>query len=69
MERVHKKEDKWLKDQYKKLIVSHTEKASKTLDEIWSLWEIDPSAKDLRDKFYVLEKYLNHIKRICEEWI
>ncbi len=58
-----------LKEQYKKLITSLTDKASKALDEIWSLWEMDPSSKELRDKFYILEEYLNHIRKVCEERI
>lgn len=58
-----------LKEQYNNLIISLTDKASKALDEIWSLWEMDSSSKELRDKFYILEEYLNHIKKVCKERI
>ena len=69
MKTMYKKEGKLLKDQYKNLIVSLTDKASKALDEIWSLWEMDPSSNELRDRFYMLEEYLNHIRKVCEERI
>jgi hypothetical protein len=50
-----------------RLIKGLSEKALKVLDETWSLWEIDPSSPDVRDKFYVLEECLDHIKRLCNE--
>ena len=49
------------------LIKGLIEKALKVLDEIWSLWEIDPTSQDVRDKFHVLEECLDHIKRITNE--
>lgn len=69
MKTMYIKEDKLLKEKYKNLIMNFTEKASNALDDIWSLWEMDPSSKELRDKFYILEEYLNHIKKLCEERI
>ena len=62
-------EGELLKEQYKKLIMSLADKASKALDEIWSLWEMDPSSMELRDKFYVLEEDLNTIRKACEKRI
>ena len=41
--------------------------AASVLDETWALWEIDPSSKDLREKFYLLEYYLDYLKRFSEE--
>lgn len=67
MKNVFKKNEQGSTDQYKKLIIGLAERASRVLDETWSLWEIDPSSKELRDKFYVLEECLDHIKRVCEE--
>ena len=69
MNKMYIKEGKLLKEQHKNLIMSLTDKASKALDDVWSLWEMDPSSKEMRDKFYILEEYLNHIKKVCEERI
>ena len=69
MKTMYIKEGELLKEQHKKLIVGLTDKASKALDEIWSLWEMDPSSNEMRDKFYMLEEYLNHIRKVCEERI
>jgi hypothetical protein len=41
--------------------------AASVLDETWALWEIDPSSKNLREKFYLLEYYLDYLKRFSEE--
>ncbi len=41
--------------------------AASVLDEVWALWEIDPSSKDLREKFYLLEHYLDYLKRFSEK--
>jgi len=38
--------------------------AASVLDETWALWEIDPSSRDLREKFYLLEYYLDYLKRL-----
>ncbi|MGA1795137.1 MAG: hypothetical protein ACMUIL_04670 [bacterium] len=50
-----------------RLIEGLTEKALNVLDEIWSLWEIDPTSQAVRDKFHMLEECLDHIKRISNE--
>ena len=67
MKNTFKKNDQGPADLHKKLIIGLSERAAKILDETWSLWEIDPSSGDLRDKFYVLEECIDHIKRVCEE--
>jgi len=56
-------------DHNQKLLIALTDRASTVLDEAWSLWELDSSSKDLRDKFYILEQCLDHIKKVCEDRI
>jgi len=69
MKNTFKKNVQGSANNHKTLIISFTEKAAKVLDETWSLWEIDPTSKDLRDKFYILEEHIDQIKRVCEESI
>ena len=56
-------------DHNQKLIIALTDRASTVLDEAWSLWELDPSSRDLRDKFYILEQCLDHIQKVCTDKI
>ncbi|MEW5803266.1 MAG: hypothetical protein AB1847_14310 [bacterium] len=67
VKRFTKKEDADVKDHFKTVARHVTTSAASVLDETWAIWEIDPSSKELREKFSLLEYYLDYLKRLCEE--
>lgn len=51
---------------FKVVIKSLDKDAMKVLDEAEGLWEIDPSSKEIREKFQLLRHYLDYLMRFCE---
>ena len=43
--------------------------ALKVLEEIEAKWELDHNSQGLREKFYLLRHYLDHLRRLCEDKI
>lgn len=55
------------KNHFKETVKNVVQDAAHTLDEAWNLWEIDPKSSTIREQFYLLEHYLDYIKRLCEQ--
>ena len=51
---------------FKILVRNLVKNIEKKVDEAQLLWEIEPESKELRQKFYSLNKYLFYLKRFCE---
>jgi hypothetical protein len=56
-----------VKDHFKTVVRDVIISMAGVLDQTWALWEIDPSSEDLREKFSLLEYYLDYLKRFLEE--
>ncbi|MCG2713359.1 MAG: hypothetical protein L6308_00725 [Candidatus Omnitrophica bacterium] len=61
--------DKWLLEGFSMLVRNMVENIEKNLNEMRTLWEREPTSKELKEKFDALAKCLFYLKRYCREKI